>query len=106
MKDEEKPWACIRCNQMNTHWATECGRCGWKNRANSTYDEGFGAGYAQAIGDVDAELKKRGDTFGLRQIRKTILALVRVRFDTEEDDPQPDWTRYRVPAVRDYPKAE
>jgi hypothetical protein len=24
---EQKPWACWRCNQLNSWWANECGRC-------------------------------------------------------------------------------
>lgn len=29
---KETPWACIQCNQLNSYWATECGRCGLKMR--------------------------------------------------------------------------
>ena len=72
--------------------------------SNDTYDEGFGAGYAQAIGDADAALKARGDDFGIRYCRKAVLALVGVSFAPEDFNPRPDWTKYRVPAVHDYPK--
>jgi len=70
---------------------------------DKTYGDGFGAGYAQAVGDADAELQKCGDDFTIRRCRQAILALVRVPFDPQHAIPRPDWTKYRVPAVRDYP---
>ena len=72
--------------------------------SNNTYDEGFGAGYAQAIGDADAALSKRADDFATRWHRQAVLALVGVPYKPEDAMPRPDWTKYRVPMVRDYPK--
>jgi hypothetical protein len=69
-----------------------------------SYEDGFGAGYAQAIGDADAELKKSGDDRTIRHCRRAILALVRVAFKPDDAVPQPDWRNYQVSAVRDYPR--
>lgn len=71
---------------------------------NDTYDEGFRAGYAQAIADADAVLRNRADDFETRHHRQSVLALVGVPYDPADAIPRPDWTKYRVPAVRDYPK--
>jgi ribosomal protein L40E len=30
-----KPWACWRCNQLNSWWASECGRCGQRMQKNA-----------------------------------------------------------------------
>jgi hypothetical protein len=68
-----------------------------------TYGDGYGAGYAQAIGDADAALRQRGDDRATRNCRKAILDLVNVSYDPAEVKPRPDWSKYRVPAVRDYP---
>ena len=71
-----------------------------------TYGDGFGAGYAQAIADADAVLRKTADDFATRRHRQAVLALVGVPFEPEHAMPRPDWTKYRVPAVRDYPKPQ
>jgi hypothetical protein len=73
---------------------------------NDTYDEGFGAGYAQAIGDADTALQKQGDDRTIRHCRQAVLALVEVPFEPDHVMPHPDWAKYRVPAVRDYPKPQ
>ena len=33
-KREKLPWRCSKCNQVNTGWATECGRCSSKIQDN------------------------------------------------------------------------
>ena len=71
--------------------------------SEKTYGDGFGAGYAQAIADADAQLRQLGDDRTIRECRQLILALVNVPYAKEEVCPRPDWTKYRVPAVRDYP---
>jgi len=63
------------------------------------YTEGFRAGYAQAIGDADAELKRHGDDRTLRYCRRDVLALVKAEYNPEEVMPQPDWSGYSVPGV-------
>lgn len=60
------------------------------------YSDGFKAGYAQAIGDADEELKKHGDSHLTRLCRRDVLALVKVPYDPEEVSPRPDWTKYSV----------
>jgi hypothetical protein len=82
-----------------------CPTCRGVYESEKTYGDGFGAGYAQAIGDADAALKSRGDDFAIRHCRQSVLALVAVQFDPDHAAPRPDWTHYRVPAVRDYPKS-
>ena len=72
---------------------------------DEAYAQGFGAGYAQAIGDADTALRTVGDDQTIRYCRKAILALVNVSFDPDEARPRPDWTSYRVPSVRYYPQA-
>jgi hypothetical protein len=35
MKIKEPPWNCIKCSQLNSGWAAECGHCGWKRKADT-----------------------------------------------------------------------
>lgn len=58
------------------------------------YTDGFKAGYAQAIGDADAALRKRGDDFQTRFCRRDVLALANVSYDPHHAMPQPDWSKH------------
>jgi hypothetical protein len=71
-------------------------------REQKLYTDGFQAGYAQAIGDADAELRKHGDDPGTRQCRQAVLALVNVPFNPDEAMPRPDWTKHSVKGPAPY----
>lgn len=60
------------------------------------YTDGFKDGYAQAIGDADLAIRKRGDDLPTRLCRHDVLALVNVPYDPREVMPQPDWSKYSV----------
>lgn len=64
------------------------------------YTDGFRAGYAQAIGDADFALRKRGDDYQTRLCRRDVLALANVSYNPEHLMPVPDWSNHsgKVPA--------
>lgn len=62
------------------------------------YTDGFKAGYAQAIADADAELRKRGDDMRTRRCRRAVLSLAGVSYNIEEIEPNPDWSKRQADA--------
>lgn len=58
------------------------------------YTDGFKAGYVLAIGDADAALKAKGDSFIIRICRQAVLALANVSYNPQEVMPQPDWSNH------------
>lgn len=65
-------------------------------REQAIYTDGYKIGYAQAVADADAALRKHGDSFTIRWCRRDVLALANVPYDPQHAIPVPDWSKHSV----------